>query len=58
MAIRSRPPLTRSGRECLRTYKVSDAVALDGKVAYDYQFRNQDWNKGIVWGGLRLRYHF
>jgi outer membrane protein OmpA-like peptidoglycan-associated protein len=47
-----------AGPELGLSYKVSDAVAFDGKVAYDYQFRNQDWNKGIVWGGLRLRYHF
>src|SRR5687767_10846121 len=28
------------------------------KVAYDYQFRNSDWDEGIVWGGLDLGIRF
>ena len=28
------------------------------KVAYDYQFRNSDWDRGIAWGGLDLGYRF
>jgi hypothetical protein len=37
---------------------LTDAVALGAKVAYDYQFRNSDWDKGILWGGLDLGYRF
>ena len=28
------------------------------KVAYDYQFRNTDWDEGILWGGLDLGIRF
>ena len=28
------------------------------KVAYDYQFRNSDWDEGILWGGLDLGIRF
>ncbi len=28
------------------------------KVAYDYQFRNADWDEGIIWGGLDLGIRF
>ena len=28
------------------------------KVAYDYQFRNSDWDEGIIWGGLDLGIRF
>jgi outer membrane protein OmpA-like peptidoglycan-associated protein len=27
-------------------------------VAYDYQFRNSDWDEGILWGGLDLGVRF
>jgi hypothetical protein len=27
-------------------------------VAYDYQFRNSDWDEGILWGGLDLGIRF
>lgn len=47
-----------AGPELGIKYKLSDLVSLDGKVAYDYQLRNQDLNNGIVWGGLGLSYHF
>lgn len=28
------------------------------KVAYDYQFRNADWDQGILWGGLDVGIRF
>jgi hypothetical protein len=28
------------------------------KVAYDYQFRNNGWDEGILWGGVSLGYRF
>ena len=37
---------------------LTDTVALGAKVAYDYQFRNSDWDKGILWAGLDLGYRF
>ena len=37
---------------------VSRSTVLNAKVAYDYQFRNSDWDKGIVWGGLGLGFLF
>lgn len=37
---------------------VGDSTVLNAKVAYDYQFRNSDWDKGIVWGGLGLGFLF
>ena len=37
---------------------VTDSINLGLKVAYDYQFRNADWDKGILWGGLDLGYRF
>lgn len=37
---------------------VGDNTVLNAKVAYDYQFRNSDWDKGIVWGGLSLGFLF
>ncbi|MFL5334244.1 MAG: OmpA family protein [Geminicoccaceae bacterium] len=37
---------------------LTDTVNLGLKVAYDYQFRNTDWDDGILWGGLDLGYRF
>ena len=37
---------------------LTDAIQLGLKVAYDYQFRNSDWDRGIAWGGLDLGYRF
>lgn len=37
---------------------VGDRTVLNAKVAYDYQFRNADWDKGIVWAGLGLGFLF
>lgn len=31
---------------------------LRPKIAYDYQFRNPDWDEGILWGGLDLGLRF
>ena len=33
-------------------------LALRGKVAYDYQFRNSGWDEGILWAGLDLGIRF
>jgi hypothetical protein len=33
-------------------------VAMRAFVAYDYQFRNPEWDEGIVWGGLNLGVRF
>ena len=37
---------------------LTETVNLGLKVAYDYQFRNADLDKGILWGGLDLGYRF
>lgn len=37
---------------------MSQSTSLNLMAAYDYQFRNQDWDKGIAWGGLGLVYRF
>lgn len=37
---------------------LTKSVSLNVMAAYDYQFRNQDWDKGIAWGGLGLVYRF
>lgn len=37
---------------------VGESTVLNAKVAYDYQFRNADWDKGIVWAGLGLGFLF
>jgi hypothetical protein len=31
---------------------------LRPKVAYDYQFRNPEWDEGILWAGLDLGVRF
>ena len=33
-------------------------VAMRAYVAYDYQFRNPDWDEGILWGGLNFGVRF
>ena len=37
---------------------LTETVNLGLKVAYDYQFRNADLDKGVLWGGLDLGYRF
>ena len=37
---------------------LTETVNLGLKVAYDYQFRNADVDKGVLWGGLDLGYRF
>ena len=33
-------------------------VAMRAYVAYDYQFRQPDWDEGILWGGLNFGVRF
>jgi hypothetical protein len=33
-------------------------VAMRAFAAYDYQFRNSDWDDGILWGGLNVGVRF
>ncbi|MDX6748420.1 OmpA family protein [Geminicoccaceae bacterium 1502E] len=33
-------------------------LTLRPKIAYDYQFRNPNWDEGILWGGLDLGLRF
>jgi hypothetical protein len=33
-------------------------VAMRAFAAYDYQFRNPDWDEGILWGGLNFGVRF
>jgi hypothetical protein len=33
-------------------------VAMRAFVAYDYQFRNPEWDEGILWGGLNFGVRF
>jgi hypothetical protein len=33
-------------------------VAMRAFAAYDYQFRNSNWDEGILWGGLNLGVRF
>jgi hypothetical protein len=33
-------------------------VAMRAFAAYDYQFRNSNWDEGILWGGLNFGVRF
>jgi hypothetical protein len=33
-------------------------VAMRAFAAYDYQFRNSNWDEGILWGGLNFGIRF
>jgi hypothetical protein len=37
---------------------VGRATFLNAKVAWDHQFRNQDFDRGILWAGVGLGYRF
>jgi hypothetical protein len=43
-----------AGPEVGLKFDLTERLYLYGKAAYDYQFRNSDWDDGIVWGGLGL----
>ena len=52
-----------AGPELALDINLPGGFTLRPKVAYDYQFRNpwdnwDDWNNGIVWGGLDLGFRF
>ena len=37
---------------------LSSTTVLNAKVAWDHQFRNQDFDRGILWAGVGLGYRF
>ena len=37
---------------------LTDTTVLNAKVAWDHQFRNSDFDEGILWAGLGLGYRF
>jgi hypothetical protein len=47
-----------AGPELALDIKLPWELTLRPKVAYDYQFRNSDWDEGILWGGLDLGLRF
>ncbi len=47
-----------AGPELGFNFRISESTVLNTKVAYDYQFRNSDWDKGIVWGSVGLGFLF
>ena len=47
-----------AGPELALDINLPGGFTLRPKVAYDYQFRNQDWDEGILWGGLDLGVRF
>jgi hypothetical protein len=47
-----------AGPELALDIKLPWDLTLRPKVAYDYQFRNSDWDEGILWGGLDLGLRF
>ncbi|MEZ5864501.1 MAG: OmpA family protein [Geminicoccaceae bacterium] len=47
-----------AGPELGFNIKITEQTVLNTKVAYDYQFRNSDWDKGIVWGSVGLGFLF
>lgn len=46
-----------AGPEIGLDFQIS-SFTIRPKVAYDYQFRNTDWDEGIIWGGLDLGLRF
>lgn len=47
-----------AGPELALDLNLFRGFTLRPKVAYDYQFRNADWDEGILWGGLDLGLRF
>jgi OmpA family len=47
-----------AGPELGLDFGLTDATVLTAKVAWDHQFRNADFDKGILWAGLGLGYRF
>lgn len=47
-----------AGPEVALDINLFRGFTLRPKVAYDYQFRNSDWDEGILWGGLDLGLRF
>ena len=46
------------GPELALDINLFGGFTLRPKVAYDYQFRNPDWDEGILWAGLDLGIRF
>ena len=47
-----------AGPELALDVNLPGGFTIRPKVAYDYQFRNSDWDEGILWGGLDLGIRF
>ena len=47
-----------AGPELALDINLPGGFTVRPKVAYDYQFRNSDWDEGIIWGGLDLGIRF
>ena len=47
-----------AGPELELDINIPGGFTVRPKVAYDYQFRNSDWDEGIIWGGLDLGIRF
>jgi hypothetical protein len=47
-----------AGPELALDINLPGGFTVRPKVAYDYQFRNPDWDEGILWGGLDLGFRF
>ena len=47
-----------AGPELALDINLPGGFTLRPRVAYDYQFRNPDWDEGILWGGLDLGFRF
>jgi hypothetical protein len=47
-----------AGPELALDINLPGGFTVRPKVAYDYQFRNSDWDEGILWGGLDLGFRF
>ena len=45
-----------AGPELALDINLPGGFTIRPKVAYDYQFRNSDWDEGIIWGGLGPRH--
>jgi hypothetical protein len=46
------------GPELALDINLFGGFTLRPRVAYDYQFRNPDWDEGIIWAGLDLGVRF
>ena len=47
-----------AGPELGLDFELSPSTVLGAKVAWDHQFRNADFDRGILWAGLGLGYRF